>query len=262
VLALKLAVSDSYVNSATGMLRIRMKSFAASATSFMEFPAYSQEDVKRWLVRQDQAPSPWHQMNWYVGLAGMDLAKLRPGDLVNLQDEFVFRMQLFGVSNICDPMPPTYSEIEGVQAAIRPHLERLADRKDTTIGPLILHRVVEHRWLPKNAMKPEQRARETEPDFQTRIATYHLPQENYSEHVGTFLENMADLLKSHGQFLRRCPKCRLIFLQFRRTAWYCSRKCQAVSAVQKRRAKQKDESSRQDRNKVPTRRMTKKQHGI
>ena len=220
----------------------------------MDSPDYSQKDVQRWMERKEQAPSPWHQMNWYVELARMDLAKLRPGDLLNLQDEFVSRMQFL---MLCNPTPPTPSEIEGVQAAIRPHLERLADRKDTTIGPFTTHRVVEFHWLPKKAVKSDQRVSGIKRYFQTRIATYELPQENNGEHVSTFLANMADLLETYGRSIRRCPKCGRIFLQFRRTARYCNRKCQAVSAVQKIRAKHKKESSPHDRNKVPVRRMKK-----
>lgn len=220
----------------------------------MEFPAYSQEDVQSWMERKEQAPSPWHQMNWYVELARTDLAKLRPGDLLNLQGEFVLRMQLL---MLCDPTPPTRSEIEVVQAAIRPHLERLADRKNTTIGPFTMHRVVEFYWRSIKAVKSDKRASGNDRYFQTRTATYQLPQENYGEHVDTFLADMADLLETYGRSIKRCPKCGRIFLQFRRTAWYCSRKCQAVSAVQKSRAKQKNESSRHDRNKVPLRRMKK-----
>jgi hypothetical protein len=236
------------------MLRIAVNRSTIAQRTSMDSPTYSQEDVQRWMERKEQAPSPWHQMNWYVELARMDLAKLRPGDLLNLQGEFVSIMQLL---MLCDPTPPTPSEIEGVQAAIRPHLERLADRKDTTIGPFTMHRVIEFIWLTKKAVKSDKRASGIDRYFQTRIATYELPQENYGEHVGTFLTNMADLLQTFGRSIRRCPKCGLIFLQFRRTAWYCSRKCQAVSAVQKRRAKQKNESSRYDRNKVPVRRMKK-----
>ena len=220
----------------------------------MDSPAYSQEDVRRWMERKEQAPSPWHQMSWYVELARMDLTKLRPGDLLNLQGEFASRRQLL---SLCDPTPPTRSEIERVQAAIMPHLERLADGKDTTIGPFRMHRVVEFYWLLKKSVKSDKRASGTDRYFQTRIVTYELPQENYGEHVGTFLTNMADLLETYGRSIRRCPKCGRIFLQFRRTARYCSRKCQAVSAVQKRRAKQKNESSSHDRDKVPVRRMKK-----
>jgi hypothetical protein len=51
------------------------------------------------------------------------------------------------------------------------------------------------------------------------------------------IHEFAKLLEKYGSLLSKCPHCSRIFLQLRKNAMYCDRKCQRVAVMRKIRAK-------------------------
>lgn len=119
----------------------------------------------------------------------------------------------------------TVDMLEKFRDTIRRHLEEYADKRQTTLGPFTLTRFV---YQPK-------------PGDRDRI---HRGQ---SVFVGTLLEPgngqgllhlLSVLLERIDLAVLRCPQCHHVFLQPRRDARFCSRRCQAnfSARIQRERA--------------------------
>jgi len=191
--------------------------------------------------------SPWHQMAWFVRLANTDLTKLSPGDLQNLQDE----CQAIRITPISfhptrpdrkrypflhgwvGSLSPSFIQLQNIQAAIAPHLNRIADGQTTECGPITLQHTIKFR----RSNDAQQRA--GYPPYSispTSIFNSNSWADEFLFRVTRLLEQRRRRSTLFVDSIRRCPNCQDMFVQLRRNANYCGRKCHSVAGMQKARA--------------------------
>ena len=179
----------------------------------------------------------WEMMNWYVGLAQKDLQSISSGDFLNLQEELVALVRtLYRHDN---PEPPKRVQIKRLQLAISRHLSELLERGQTKFAPfkivswiVCLKKAASIGGMP--ALPPESPGIFTWDTVRPKTT---------SQLVETSaLHWFNQLLKQHADSIGRCVHCDKIFLQFRRNARYCSRRCQSVAAMRVIRNKEKQQT--------------------
>ena len=183
--------------------------------------------------------SNWDQLNWYVKFSQKHLQKLSGGDLRNLQEELVALLRV--LENHSNPPFLTVQQIEPIQVVIKRHLEDLADKGTTILGPFKAKILVscpkkldqKFRELGRLKLKPG-----AKPPVLPSLVTHRiLVSDSFSVISQGLTYHLAQLLELYGSSIERCPHCKTIFAQFRRSARFCSRHCQSVSAVQRIRAR-------------------------
>ena len=196
----------------------------------------------------------WSQMNWFMKLAKTtDFETMTEGEQLFWKEEFVAMSSkasspLIGVppdtkrypgsarskaSQTSLQVAPDFSpaQMQEVRDAIKPHIDRLADDDYTIIGGFTVTYAVS---FHKNA------AYEKNKEL-PRYLVY--PGEMGGSPQDRLLLHMSKLLKTYVDKVRRCPHCKKVFLQFKRSAKYCGPKCYTVGCMQelrKKRAKAKD----------------------
>lgn len=175
--------------------------------------------------------SEWDRMNWYVKLANMDFDKLTEGERLSLREEF------WGIKHTLwldkDNPEPIANEIKGIQRNVAKHLSELADQGKTEFGPFHLRITVECPVVEFKEMYQDLR-----PEHLRQMHGGHHDTDLISG--GGFLYYMTQLLQEFGGSIRRCPHCNKIFLQARKNAVYCTRKCQSVAFMRQKRAAAKE----------------------
>ena len=163
----------------------------------------------------------WDLMKFYVRLANTDVRQLRAGDFLNLQEDL---LKLFSLGSLNIKFePPNVDEIESLQKTLSKHLYELMDEGKTALGPfgLTIIAIRQTIKLPNS-------------DERTIFNCMNFPAEPDKFHIHEF----AKLLEKYGSLLSKCPHCGRIFIQLRKNAMYCDRKCQRVAVMRKIRAKQ------------------------
>jgi len=191
----------------------------------------------------------WYEMNWLVEFSKKDLEKLRPGDLLNLQQEFLG----YEDASLFEPkVSPTLDELRVTQRVVAKHLQELFERGYTKLGPF--EREV-HIIRPREDMFP---------DLPALLESHWKGQETV-ELMSVVIETDTDkqhprllykfvtLLKKYVDAVSRCPHCSTIFLRFKRNSTYCGRKCQSVAFMRLKRA-QGDGGTRKKLGRKPKRR--------
>lgn len=223
-------------------------------------------------MAQSQAMSPlwtrdelnmdaWSQMEWFVRLGRADKFGTMPAwEQLKWQEECA-AMYLRGAEPVI-PAPvdtkrysryptgmrsdtplgcnlPTLEHLQEARDAIAPHLTALADGRGTDLGPFPItltvsfhhvHDAYGRQHVPRHLIY---RGETTEP-----VANpFH----------ASLLRHMTRLLEIYCDQIRRCPRssCQRVFLQTRRHQEYCSRQCQSIAVMQKRRATDKKTLSSQ-----------------
>lgn len=196
--------------------------------SFVSDHAPTEQGV---LERVGFTKGKWDELDWFVRFARRDLDKASPGEFLSLQEEFAALVTAHFKSSP-DSMP-TREQIIEIQQIVRKHLTELADEGKTMfpalpgflwiLYPRILAKLQEGVW---GRGKKEQIS--SLPDIGLHRAASGDP--------ANLVPLLGELLGKVGRPIVRCPHCRNIFLQSRKNQVYCSRSCQSVAIMQKRRA--------------------------
>lgn len=191
--------------------------------------------------------STWDQMAWFVKLANAgDLSMLSPGDVQNLQDECqairmkprsfhgtpLDRKRYPFLHGWVGSLSPSLTQLQDIQSAVASRLKSLLDGDNT-----YFHSVPETTRFRKST--DVERRNEYPPHLIYHISTA-------GSWPNEFLSRMVRLLEQPRKggvlfvdSIRRCPHCDKAFLQLRRNATYCGRKCHSVAGMQRLRAEQK-----------------------
>lgn len=198
-------------------------------------------DVKKYTATQQRALSRVgygkplaYEVDWFIGLANNNLEQLSEGENLTLQEDFSVLMKAH-----CDWVNaklPTHSEMLEVQRIVRHHLSELADKGLTVLPETPIRHCLSYprRMAILQTLAigvPVNLPKET-PDCMTQHLIGLVSFNNLVYFMGHLLEKV-------GKLVLRCPHCRNIFLQWRRNQEYCSRSCQSVSVMQRRRAEAK-----------------------
>ena len=163
----------------------------------------------------------WDLMKFFIRLANTDVRKLRAGDFLNLQEDLLKFFSL-GFLDIKD-QPPNVDEFESLQKTLSKHLYELMDKGKTALGPFG-STIVAMRHTAKIS-DSEEKAIFSCTNFPTDLDKF-------------YIHEFAKLLEKYGSLLSKCPHCGRIFIQLRKNAMYCDRKCQRVAVMRRIRAKQ------------------------
>ena len=206
---------------------------------------------RQWTSAQLEV-DPWEQLKWYVNLAKAgDFSGMQEWEQLKWKDEFA---AMFLRTATVIPIPPktwkyprgsaietlkctylpTLIQMQEVQIQTARHIHELADGKGTYLGPFQVSIAVKFQHVHDAYGRQE--------------VPRHIifRNENLGESVSNvyepiLLRHMASLLEleSYCDQIRRCPYCKAVFLQFRRHQEFCSRDCQSVAVMKKRRAEEK-----------------------
>ena len=184
----------------------------------------------------------WDRLNWYVQFMARRLDCLSAGELLMLQEEFAALERTLSGND--QSVKPSLEAIKRFQTSVKRYLECLIDDDKTTLGPFLVSIEV---YLPLAA---EERGEWNKDDWISKRFgpidrnTSTLPRitsrETIKEMEPCLLYHMAKLLEQLGASIRRCNHCSGIFVQSRRNAAYCGRKCQSVAAMREVRRKRKE----------------------
>ncbi len=119
--------------------------------------------------------------------------------------------------------PLNVDQFESLQKTLSKHLYELMDQGKTVLGPFELKIV---------AMRQPAKISDSEERVIFTCMNWH------TDHDKFYIHEFAKLLEKYGSLLSKCPHCGRIFIQLRKNAMYCDRKCQRVAVMRKIRAKQ------------------------
>lgn len=206
------------------------------------FPGFETVNEKAWTrIGLDD----WHQMAWFVKLANTTgFETMTEGEQLLWKEEFAAMLStatlLIEVPPDTNRYPrskapqpslqvtPTFSpaQMQKARDAIKSHLDPLADDGYTTIGGFTVTYTVS---FHKNA--DYEKNRELPRYLIYRGEMGGSPQDRLLLHMSKLLETYADKV-------RRCPHCKKVFLQIKRSATYCDAKCYTVAGMRRVRAEQ------------------------
>ena len=161
----------------------------------------------------------WDLMKLFIRLANTNVRQLRAGDFLNLQEDY---MEFFSLGFIKFE-PPNVDQFESLQKTLSKHLYELMDQGKTVLGPFESKIV---------AMRQPVKISDSEERVIFTCMNWHTDYDKF------YIHEFAKLLEKYGSLLSKCPHCSQIFLQLRKNAMYCDRKCQRVAVMRKIRAKQ------------------------
>ena len=187
----------------------------------------------------------WDQMAWFVKLANIDMSKLTPGDIQNLQDQCeAIRMvpiSFYPISSDRKRYPfhrgwmagesPTLRDLQNIHDAIAPCLNKLADGVEVSFGPTQVTHTIRFRKSTEVEQEAGYPPHLIFPYAVLRGGSHSWPDE--------FLLRAARLLEEFVDGIRRCPHCKKVFLQLRRNATYCGPGCYSVAGMRRLRAEQR-----------------------
>jgi hypothetical protein len=184
---------------------------------------------------------PIGELDWFIRLANAKLEGASEGEVLMLQEEFTalekahskisdrwrFRPQVDGLKLVEVSFIPTPQDIIDVQKIIRSRLSELADRGLTVFPVMPTQMLIGY---PRRLAKRD--LTKSTPDF---IVSYSVASPSFTKLV----YYMGLLIEKSEKLVSRCPHCRNIFLQNRRNQEHCSRSCQSVAVMQRKRAEEK-----------------------
>lgn len=176
--------------------------------------------------------SDWDKMNWFVAIANKDLPAMTPGELQMLREEVVAIKRALRLSWGKTTWDPSLERAKETHRAVSKHLKELAETGQTTLGPFEQQTHIQSADVAFKDVFSEL-------DSDTKQSLSGFSHHTKITEGDELLFFMSRLLEQFGGSIRRCPHCSIIFLQSRRNAVYCSRKCQSVAVM---RAKRSDES--------------------
>ena len=188
------------------------------------------------------------ELDWFVRFARMDIEKASQGDLLNLEEEIVVLLTVHFRSRDQESVPSREQIIE-IQRTLLKHLTELADKGKTMFPALpgwvwiIYPRIAANLSVGASAVaKLEEFSRM--PDIGSHRAASGKPE--------NLIPLLGELFEKVGRPIVRCPHCRTIFLQSRANQEFCSRSCQSVAVMQKRRAEAKAQTKRKPMARKPS----------
>jgi hypothetical protein len=231
-----------------------------------QFPQYEIVNEKAW---ERIGVDEWSQMNWFMKLAKTtDFETMTEGEQLLWKEEFAAMSSkasspLIGVppdtkwypgsarskaSQTSLQVAPAFSpaQMQEVRDAIKPHIDRLADDNYIIIGGFTVTYTVS---FHKNAAY--EKNRELPRYLVDRGEMGGSPQDRLLLHMSKLLETYVDKV-------RRCPHCKKVFLQFKRSAIYCGPKCYTVAGMRRLRAKRKTQTGVKRKNKKQVHRPTRR----
>jgi hypothetical protein len=197
---------------------------------------------QRALTRTGTDKGPSGEVDWFIRFANVNLEGASEGEVLTLQEEFTalekahcnmpdrYRLEsgADGVEMIEVPFTPTPKDLIEVQKIIQSHLSELADKGFTKFPVMPTQMILAYpRRMGKKIELPS-----------------YIPDCGVAHYVAStsftkLVYYMGHLLGKVGKPVLRCPHCRTIFLRGRRNQEHCSRSCQSVAAVQRRRSEVK-----------------------
>lgn len=230
------------------------------------FPGFERVNDKAW---GRIGLGEWDQMKWFVDLANTtDFEAMTEGEQLLKKEEFAAMLSVAcrplieippdtkrypGSVGSKTPQPaleyvPAFSvlDMQRFQNEISPHLDRLADDESTSFGGFNVSFTVN---FPKNPHYTEH----------AEGPRYHVSRGEVggSPHENLVLR-MARLLETYADNVRRCPHCKKVFLQFRRSATYCGPECYTVAGMRRLRAEREAQRALKMKSKKQGRRTTRK----
>ena len=179
----------------------------------------------------------WDTMNWYVRFAELDFDNLSDGDLRNFQEEVVALCEVIEKGGYRPLL--TRTGLVTLQKEIAKHLKSLVDRGRADFGTfsytVVIYRLQE--MLEKCQDFNPEGIKNAPKVAVSKKFTHCTTPESFISSI--LLNHMIDLLGDFAASIIRCLKCEKIFLQFRRQAKCCSRKCQSRRAAEVNRQEKK-----------------------
>jgi len=188
----------------------------------------------------------WYETDWFVRFAMMDLEKASQGDFLNLEEEIVALVTAH-YRNRDQESVPSREQIIEIQRTLLKHLTELADKGKTMFPALsgwvwiIYPRIAANLSVGASAV-----ARLEEFSRMLDIGSHRAAASGKPENI---IPLLGELLEKVGRPILRCPHCRTIFLQSRTNQEFCSRSCQSVAVMQKRRAEAKAQTQKKAKGK-------------
>jgi len=173
-------------------------------------------------LRQQSLGASWDLMKYFIRLANTDVRQLRAGDFLNLQEDL---LKYFSMGSDIKFQPPNMDVFESLQKTLSKHLYELMDKGKTALGPF--GSTIVAMRLPAKISNSEERVIFYCTNFPTDLTDLNK----------FYIHEFAKLLEKYGSLLRKCPHCDRIFIQLRKNAMYCDRKCQRVAVMRNIRAK-------------------------
>ena len=172
----------------------------------------------------------WERMNWFIQVAQKPVDELSQGEILSLQEEIraAERVLFHNVK----PTFFTIEKIKDLQAKILEHIERLSDEGSCLLGPFKVSI-----WVARFRFIAEKRG------ISSSSANTPLDLVTWYQTVGGqdgLIYEMGRLLSEFGDSFRRCPHCSKIFLQLRKNAVHCGRKCQSIAVMREKRKGEKE----------------------
>lgn len=230
------------------------------------FPGYETVNEKAWdRIGLDE----WSQLKWFVKLANTSgFETMTEGEQLLWKEEIAAMLSKASspitggppdtkrypgaarskASQTVLQQTPAFSPAQLQQArdTIAPHLDNLADDQATIFGGFHITYTVS---FQKNADYDENT--ESPRYLVYRGESGGSPQDH-------LLLRLSKLLETYADKIRRCPHCKKMFLQFKRSAKYCSPKCYTVAGMRRLRAELKRQRALKITNKKQARRNRRK----
>lgn len=184
-------------------------------------------------------PAQREQLNalaWFVELAqwlelhNTDLRHMSPADILTKQEEFAALERQLQVRH--SPPLPSKMDLRLLSIGVKDALDDLRHKHETRLGPFFMSVHIVLPTKPSSA-NPVDRARDVS-DFNRAIGAPSFLQDRAEGRNGLMRE-FAGLLKKYLTSIRCCPGCEMVFVQPRKNAEYCSRKCQNKHYMQTER---------------------------
>lgn len=181
---------------------------------------------------KDWNPLRWEVLDWIVRFADRDLSEMSAGDEQNLREEVRTLSVLLNVD--AQPETITLDLLRPFQEQIRAELLAHTEGKDVPFGPFEITFIIRRPGRKEPKLPAGHagflRLGKLIVTFQG-VRSVHIPPPG----LQGLRYHLVRLLGKYPDTVQCCPHCQRLFARFRRHAIYCSRKCQSVAVMRKRR---------------------------
>lgn len=191
-------------------------------------------------------PLRWELLAWFASFAARDLTHLADKEWGEVVSE-VWVVEKLATLNL-EPADLSRDAACKLQGKVRAVLTELCDNGVVRLGPFATEVVVYRGDIPKARIPAAQQALGVALMGRLPLLIGNAPREGVAFQLppsgpDALLHCLAQLLHRYPGAVRRCPLCHALFAQFRKSAVFCSRKCQAVQAARDWRIAQKHKKS-------------------
>src|SRR5215467_13773969 len=197
----------------------------------------TQEEAEAWSKAMEDiglhhTQPEWERLNWWVKFCQRDVPSLPLEDKYRLQKELAVLEKLgtrYEMPVWFEPPPLLpFPQIEELRLQVLKIFGHLADTRSTRI------RSCQVFWEVHQPQSFDHRGRIGRANrvVLTRLTSEGLVQRRED----IFLIQLQELLRAVPQGICRCPHCKRLFLQVKRQARYCGRRCQSVATMRRSRA--------------------------